>query len=125
MNCTSSSARGRWPEVAAAPTAIKVGMVAADAGEEVGVGGGGDVEGGGAVIALKMSTTLNSETLSAHSMSNPSALITSHSCPPWISCIPLAHATLPEINANNNHATYFGLQRKSQGPDSAAMWRSK
>ncbi len=59
--------------MAAAPTAIKVGMVDAGAGEDAEVGGGDDVKGGAAVvpgIALKMSTTLIAETLSANSMSN-------------------------------------------------------
>ncbi len=49
-NCTSSSARGRWPEVAAAATAITAGSGDGDeAGEE---SDGRGVEGGGAEVEL-------------------------------------------------------------------------
>jgi hypothetical protein len=66
-NCTSSSARGMWPDVAAAPTAIHVGIVDAVEGAGTGTGGGDDVGRGGdvvlgatveAAVALKMSTAL-------------------------------------------------------------------
>jgi hypothetical protein len=49
-NCTSSSARGRWPEVAAAAAAIMAGSGDGDeAGEE---SDGRGVEGGGAEVEL-------------------------------------------------------------------------
>ncbi len=44
-NCTSSRTRGKWPEVAAAPTAIKDGMGEEDVGGDT--GGAAGVEGGG------------------------------------------------------------------------------
>jgi hypothetical protein len=49
-NCTSSSARGRWPEVAAAATAIAAGS--GDADEAGGGSCGRGVEGGGAEVEL-------------------------------------------------------------------------
>ena len=65
-NCTSSSARGTWPDVAAAPAAIHVGMVDAGVGERGDDGAGegllvgvGVLVIGGDVFSSNISTMSN------------------------------------------------------------------